>query len=136
MWPIYRKPESEFNFDIVRIGVEEDASKRPDGTAAGPPNLPGLDMALVGGWIEGLGVEGPFAASPLGDGKSNLTYLIVAADGSEWVLRRPPLGPLLPSAHDMRREYRILRSLAATPVATPRPVALREPDREAASHCC
>jgi len=44
------------------------------------------------------------------------------------VLRRPPLGNLLPSAHDVAREYRILSRLATTPVPIPSPLALREPD--------
>ena len=44
--------------------------------------------------------------SPLGEGHSNLTY-DVAAGRSRWVLRRPPAGPLLPTAHDVVREYRV-----------------------------
>jgi len=58
-------------------------------------------------------------------GRSNLTYL-VRGGGSEWVLRRPPLGHVLPTAHDMGREFRVLSALASTDVPAPRPIALCE----------
>src|SRR5690606_14136173 len=55
----------------------------------------------------------------------NLTYRVTGRSGRRWVLRRPPTGPLLPRAHDMRREYRILRALSQdTAVPVPEPVAL------------
>jgi|SRR5579862_2265196 len=56
-------------------------------------------------------------------GRSNLTYL-VHGNGQQWVLRRPPLGHVLPTAHDMIREHRVLAALAATDVPAPRPLAL------------
>ena len=56
-------------------------------------------------------------------GRSNLTYL-VRGGGHEWVLRRPPLGHVLPTAHDMAREYRVLAALNGTGVPAPRPLAL------------
>jgi aminoglycoside phosphotransferase (APT) family kinase protein len=52
-------------------------------------------------------------------GKSNLTYR-VSCDAGELVLRRPPLGHVLPTAHDMAREYRVQSALAATSVPVPR----------------
>src|SRR5204863_2796379 len=52
-------------------------------------------------------------------GKSNLTYR-VASDAGELVLRRPPLGHVLPTAHDMAREYRVQTALAESPVPVPR----------------
>jgi aminoglycoside phosphotransferase (APT) family kinase protein len=58
-------------------------------------------------------------------GRSNLTYL-VRGGGRQWVLRRPPLGHVLPTAHDMAREHRILSALAPTDVPAPRPIALCE----------
>ena len=61
----------------------------------------------------------------IGDGRSNLTYL-VRAGGHAWVLRRPPLGHVLPTAHDMAREFRVLSALAETDVPAPRPLALCE----------
>jgi aminoglycoside phosphotransferase (APT) family kinase protein len=56
-------------------------------------------------------------------GHANLTYLLRMGE-HEWVLRRPPLGPTLPTAHDMRREYRVLSALATTTVPVPRPLLL------------
>src|SRR6059058_870049 len=52
-------------------------------------------------------------------GKSNLTYRI-ASDAGEVILRRPPLGHVLPTAHDMVREHRVLTALEGTPVPVPR----------------
>lgn len=61
----------------------------------------------------------------IGDGRSNLTYLVSGGD-HQWVLRRPPLGHVLPTAHDMVREYRVQSALKATDVPVPRTVALCE----------
>nr|WP_255216721.1 phosphotransferase family protein [Pseudenhygromyxa sp. WMMC2535] len=58
---------------------------------------------------------GRLEARRIAGGKSNLTYWL--SDGEQqWVLRRPPLGPLTPSAHDMAREFRVVERLAPTPV--------------------
>ena len=54
-------------------------------------------------------------------GRSNLTYRVTDVDGRAVVLRRPPLGPVAPSAHDMRREYSIIAGLATSDVPVPRP---------------
>ncbi|HEX3463102.1 MAG TPA: phosphotransferase family protein [Candidatus Elarobacter sp.] len=56
------------------------------------------------------GAEGPLALRQFGGGHANLTYLIRFGE-REWVLRRPPLGPVAPGAHDMRREHRVLSRL-------------------------
>ena len=84
---------------------------------------PGLELPKLTEWLDselpGLR-EGALVAQPLSGGFSNLTYRV--SDGvSDWVVRRPPLGHVLPSAHDMSREYRIISALAPTdvPVATP-----------------
>ena len=93
-------------------------------------------MADVPRGIELDGLQRFFAASvPGGDvtlevrllsgGRSNLTYLVTGG-GREWVLRRPPLGHLLPTAHDMSREFRVLSGMAKTNVPAPRPYALCE----------
>ena len=75
-----------------------------------------------------VGNVGPLRASLLSGGRSNLTYTLT--DGTtEWVLRRPPLGHVLATAHDMAREYRVMGALAATPVPVPRMVVEhRDPD--------
>ncbi len=70
----------------------------------------------------GLG-EGDIRASPIGEGHSNVTYLI-ERDGSEMVLRRPPRPPLPPSAHDVVREARLLSALCGTAARVPAVLAV------------
>jgi aminoglycoside phosphotransferase (APT) family kinase protein len=65
----------------------------------------------------GLG-SGPVEAEPVGEGHSNVTYLI-RRDGGAWVLRRPPRPPLPPSAHDVLREARLLTAVQHADVRTP-----------------
>ncbi|HWC87283.1 MAG TPA: phosphotransferase family protein [Solirubrobacteraceae bacterium] len=69
----------------------------------------------------GLGDGDParIEVTPIGDGHSNVT-LAVSGAGGEVILRRPPRGPLPPSAHDVLREARLLRALEHTPVRVPR----------------
>lgn len=88
----------------------------------------GIDTAAVTGWIDSLGVErsGALSFDRIGLGQSNLTYLVHDASGRRWVLRRPPLGRLLASAHDVAREARILSALEDTDVPTPRVFGLCE----------
>jgi aminoglycoside phosphotransferase (APT) family kinase protein len=69
----------------------------------------------------GLG-NGPLEAEPVGDGHSNVTYLI-RRSGGEWVLRRPPRPPLPPSAHDVLREAFLLRALEGTAARVPQVLA-------------
>ncbi len=81
----------------------------------------GIDVPSVTKWL-GSSVDGavaPFVFSPITGGHSNLTMTVTGADGRRFVLRRPPLGPVLASAHDMEREHRIVSGLApsAVPVA-------------------
>jgi aminoglycoside phosphotransferase (APT) family kinase protein len=97
-------------------------------TRPGPaePSLPGLDLPAVLGWLaeDAPGVIGPAATARLiAGGRSNLTYLL--DDGQrQIVLRRPPLGHLLATAHDMAREHRIIGALAGTAVPVPEVLAL------------
>ena len=94
---------------------------------AGPPGLPlaALERHLR---IELPALlHGPLSAQLVAGGRSNLTYLLT--DGQErWVLRRPPLGHVLATAHDMRREHRLLAALSPTDVPVPRPLLLAGPD--------
>ncbi len=79
----------------------------------------------------GIG-EGKIEASPIGEGHSNVTYLIERESGPthrEVVLRRPPRPPLPPSAHDVLREARLLRALAGTPARVPEVLAVCEDER-------
>ncbi len=88
----------------------------------------GIDASGVSDWFEH---HVPRARPPLcfelmSGGRSNLTYLVTDATNRRWVLRRPPMSGLLPSAHDMAREYRIIAALQSTPVPVPPPVGLCE----------
>ncbi len=82
----------------------------------------GIDPVAAATWIAGLGlpVEGPLTFERIGIGQSNLTYRVSDSAGHHWVLRRPPVGTLLASAHDVAREARILAALGDTDVPTPR----------------
>ncbi|ANJ06688.1 phosphotransferase family protein [Streptomyces parvulus] len=93
-----------------------------------PDHPPGLDLdrlrvlldrerpGLVTGALSGRLIEG---------GRSNLTYAVT--DGTaRWVVRRPPLGHVLATAHDMRREHRVISALHPTNVPVPRPLLLCE----------
>lgn len=87
-------------------------------------DLPGLDLARLAGWLPGvLPSAGPeLGAELITGGKSNLTYTVT--DGTTtWILRRPPLGHVLATAHDMGREYRVMSALQGTGVPVPRTYA-------------
>jgi len=73
------------------------------------------------------GFRGQLTAEMLHGGRSNLTYVLSDAH-SRWVLRRPPLGGLTPSAHDMGREYRVVAALRDSDVPVARAVALADAD--------
>lgn len=88
--------------------------------------LPGLDLPAVTRWLDSArpGLRaGELSGEVVAGGKSNLTYRIT--DGtSTWALRRPPLAHVLPTAHDMEREYRVISALVPTAVPVPETVAL------------
>ena len=90
--------------------------------------LPGLDLDRFRAYFETAcpgEVTGPLTGSLVAGGKSNLTYIV--GDGhNEWVVRRPPLGHVLATAHDMTREYRVMTALRDTDVPVPRTYALCE----------
>ena len=82
------------------------------------PGIPGIDIPQVSSWLEANVpvAHGPFTFTVIAGGHSNLTFKVIGADGAEFVLRRPPLGHVLASAHDMGREHRIIAALQSTPV--------------------
>ncbi|MQY20492.1 phosphotransferase family protein [Nocardia macrotermitis] len=101
-------------------------SEQGDQTSAG--ELPGLDPERLTAWLNevrpGL-AAGALSGRLIAGGRSNLTYEIT--DGhSTWILRRPPLGHVLATAHDMTREYRVMAALADTDVPVPEVFALCE----------
>ena len=86
-----------------------------------------LDEIALGRWLEAYveGFKGPFELRKFPSGQSNPTYRITAASG-DYVLRRKPFGPLLPSAHAVDREYRLISALYPLDFPVPRPFALCE----------
>jgi aminoglycoside phosphotransferase (APT) family kinase protein len=88
-----------------------------------------LPLARLEGWMRDHidGFHGPLAAEQFEGGQSNPTYKLRSGAGS-YVLRRKPLGQLLPSAHAVDREYRVMRALSGTDVPVPKVYALCEDD--------
>ena len=94
-------------------------------------DLPGLDLAQFAAWFDGAcpgEIGGPLHGRLVTGGRSNLTYEV--SDGTKsWVVRRPPLGHVLATAHDMEREFRVITALRDTSVPVPLTYALcRDPD--------
>jgi aminoglycoside phosphotransferase (APT) family kinase protein len=87
--------------------------------------LPGIDVPRLSGWLAATlpGYGQITGLELLAGGRSNLTYLVRLGD-RRVVLRRPPLGHVLPTAHDMRREHTVLSALAGSAVPVPAPLAL------------
>ncbi|EFL14275.1 phosphotransferase family protein [Streptomyces sp. C] len=93
-----------------------------------PADPRGLDLRRLRGHLDaarpGL-AAGPLSGRLIEGGRSNLTYAVT--DGtSRWVVRRPPLGHVLATAHDMRREHRVISALHGTAVPVPEPLLLCE----------
>ena len=100
--------------DIVRTSAAAAANERE----------PLLVLEPLIEFLAGVGLEAPadLSATPIGDGHSNVTFAL----STGVVLRRPPRGPLPPSAHDVLREARLLRALGATAVRSPEVLAVCE----------
>ena len=83
--------------------------------------MQGLNLANVGDWLVAniALVQEPFTYELIAGGRSNLTFLVTDANGRKLVLRRPPLGHVLATAHDMAREYRIIAAVGQTSVPVP-----------------
>ena len=79
-------------------------------------NVQGFEIPNVEGWIEQnvSHLKPPFDWKKLEGGHSNLTYMLSDSEGVSAVIRRPPLGKLLPKAHDMSREWALISNLAPT----------------------
>ncbi|NQU36478.1 MAG: phosphotransferase family protein, partial [Actinobacteria bacterium] len=89
---------------------------------------PGVDLENLAHYVNTHRPElfdGPLTAEVISGGRSNLTYFVT--DGSRTVvLRRPPLGHVLDTAHDMAREFRVISALTDTDVPVATPIALCE----------
>jgi aminoglycoside phosphotransferase (APT) family kinase protein len=87
-----------------------------------------IDSERVTAWLVARipELERPLVFERVGEGQSNLTFRVTDAAGRTIVIRRPPLGELLASAHDVAREYRILSALGPTSVPVPATLGLCE----------
>lgn len=95
--------------------------------AAPGTDIVGINAANVSAWFEANieGASGSLAFELLAGGHSNLTYKVTAPDGAVFVLRRPPTGHVLATAHDMAREHKIISGVArAGGVPVPRALGL------------
>jgi aminoglycoside phosphotransferase (APT) family kinase protein len=91
-----------------------------------PEKVPGIDLDRLTPWFsEHVAPVDSLTAEVIGHGRSNLTYRL-SSDGRDWVLRRPPLSHVLPTAHDMKREFRVISALKDTDVPVPEAIALCE----------
>jgi aminoglycoside phosphotransferase (APT) family kinase protein len=105
--------------DIVQTHEQAEGNERP----------PLLVLEPLTAFLDAHGLgEGEIEAVPIGEGHSNVTYLIRRGE-TEVVLRRPPRPPLPPSAHDVLREARLLRALADTPARVPLVLAVGEDEQ-------
>jgi aminoglycoside phosphotransferase (APT) family kinase protein len=86
----------------------------------------GLDEERVSAWLAANIPEAtePFTFSLIAGGRSNLTFEVLDRVGERFVLRRPPLGHVLATAHDMRREHRLISAVGTTSVPVPRALGL------------
>jgi aminoglycoside phosphotransferase (APT) family kinase protein len=87
---------------------------------------PGVDLARLTSWFDTElpnTRQGNLKAQLIVGGRSNLTYQL-SDDQHHWALRRPPLGHVLPTAHDMAREFTVISALHGSEVPVPKPIAL------------
>jgi aminoglycoside phosphotransferase (APT) family kinase protein len=84
--------------------------------------MQGIDIAKVEAWLNANieGAQGPYTYSLIAGGRSNLTFHVSDSRGLQIVLRRPPLGHVLATAHDMAREHRIISAVGKTNVPVPK----------------
>ena len=110
-------------------GAMDDGAHQAEGEGDRGP-VPGIDEEPVSAWLDEhiSGARGPYRFEFITGGHSNLTYKVTAADGMRLVLRRPPLGAVLATAHDMGREHRIISGVGNTDVPVPPALGLCDDD--------
>ncbi len=90
-------------------------------------SVPGIDFERLLPWFcAHVAPVSELSAKVIGHGRSNITYGLESESSAEWVLRRPPLSHVLPTAHDMKREFRVISALESTAVPVPHAIALCE----------
>ncbi|GAA1651556.1 phosphotransferase family protein [Georgenia ruanii] len=88
-------------------------------------HLPGIDEASITAWFARAvpAAQAPLTFELIAGGHSNLTYRVTDVTGQAWIIRRPPTGELLATAHDMAREWKLIEALNGH-VPVPPPVAM------------
>src|SRR2546429_1294133 len=104
----------------VTLAPDEVVRTREEGEANAREPLLVLDPLIAFLERSCLAASSDLSAIPIGEGHSNVTFAL----STGVVLRRPPRGPLPPSAHDVLREARLLRALGRTPVRVPTVLAV------------
>ena len=97
-------------------------------TADTVDGVEGVDAAAVTSWFSShvAGCVPPLSFELIAGGRSNLTYRVADSSGHRYALRRPPLSHVLPTAHDMAREYRVITAVGPTAVPVPETFGLCE----------
>lgn len=107
----------------MSVGTQTSTASSPAGPAA--------DLTLLRRWLDSVvdgGLAGDLTWGLIAGGRSNPTYELFD-DGRSWILRRPPHGLVLETAHDMGREHRVISALRDTAVPVPRVLGLcTDPD--------
>ncbi len=90
--------------------------------------MDGVDFQAISRWMRTVypTLTGELDFKLIAGGRSNLTFEVTDQNGISVILRRPPTSHVLPTAHDMRREFEIISALDPTPVPVPHPIALCE----------
>lgn len=116
--------------ELRLVQPNEPTQRNEAGLNQNEPHQAAINRERVTAWIaERVEIVGPLTFELIAGGRSNMTFTVVDQAGTRLVLRRPPMGPLLPSAHDMSREHRLMDALADSPVPVPRLVGLcQDPD--------
>ncbi len=98
----------------------------PAGSPAAGSTVEGIDDEQVSAWLSDTvsGAVPPFGFDLIAGGRSNLTFRVTDAAGHSYALRRPPLSHVLPTAHDMAREFTVISALGPTDVPVPETLGL------------
>jgi aminoglycoside phosphotransferase (APT) family kinase protein len=93
-----------------------------DQANSNPTSIQGVDVDKVSAWLVAniSDARAPFSFSLIAGGRSNLTYKVTDAHNVGDVVRRPPRGHVLATAHDMAREHRIIAAVGKTGVPVPK----------------
>jgi len=108
------------------VNSETTAAEGSGATPNGSKGPEGIAQGAVQDWLLANvpGVQPPVSFELIAGGRSNLTFKVTDSAGNRYALRRPPLSHVLPTAHDMSREYRVITALGDTPVPVPRTYGL------------